>query len=71
MRTKTKAGRTFEGRGISAPSEVWDWVDSRIEDLKPRVSSASHYIQCLIDADKKFDVISIEFASKATRKSSS
>lgn len=38
---------------MSFPPEVVEWMDNRVRQLRPKALSRSHYVQLLIDADKR------------------
>lgn len=44
--------RTTKPLTMSFPPEVVEWMDNRVEVLRPKAVNRSHYVQLLIEADK-------------------
>jgi len=45
-KTETNAaGRTYVGRGISMPGELWERIDRYVHEAYPRFANVSHFLQ--------------------------
>lgn len=47
-----KSGRTHVSLPVSLTQDVIDYIDRRIEELRPQVASRAHYFRLLIEAEK-------------------
>lgn len=53
-------GRTAKTASVSLPEDAAKWLEKRVRDLKPKVKGISHYVQLLIELDRRKNLLDAE-----------